>query len=128
MQLIHKWSNIYISYVVPNWQEVMSGELSEDILNVKAIGSEIYHALRQERLTDKSKKISDTIHRTNIKGFNRIQKKGKKEGSWICSQNNGRYHNGKGDSNGISLTLLCLTGAIFIWWRSFHEKKLRKTH
>ena len=85
----------------------MSEELSEDILNVKAIGSEIYHALRQERLTDKSKKISDTIHRTNIKGFNRIQKK---EGSWICSQNNGRYHNGKGDSNGISLTLSCLTG------------------
>ena len=60
--------------LVPNRQEVMSEELSLDILNVKAIGSEIYNALRQDKFMDKSKKIS-TIHRTNIKGLNTSQKK-----------------------------------------------------
>ena len=34
-----------MKYVVPNWQDVMSEELSKDILNVKAIGSEILSAL-----------------------------------------------------------------------------------
>ena len=34
------------SYAVPNRQEVISEKLSQDILNVKAIGSEIYNALR----------------------------------------------------------------------------------
>ena len=63
-----------MSYVIPNRQEVMIEELSQDILSVKAIGSEIYNALRQERLVNKSKKIS-TIHRTNIKGLNTNQKK-----------------------------------------------------
>ena len=53
----------------------MSEELSEDIFNVKAIGSEILIAQRQERLMENFKKISDTIYRTNIKGFNTIQKK-----------------------------------------------------
>ena len=63
-----------MSYVVPNRQEVMRDKFSQDILNMKAIGSEIYNALRQERFMDKSKKIS-TIHRTNIKGLKSIQKK-----------------------------------------------------
>ena len=34
-----------MKYVVPNWQEVMSEELSKDILNVKASGSKILSAL-----------------------------------------------------------------------------------
>ena len=63
-----------MSHAVPNRQEIMSEELSQDILNVKPIGFEIYNALRQKRFMDKSKKIS-TIHRTNIKGSNTIQKK-----------------------------------------------------
>ena len=74
IQLIHKCSNIYMSYVIPNRQEFMSEELSQDFLNVKAIGSEIYNALGQEILMDTFKKISN-IHRTNIKGLNTIQKK-----------------------------------------------------
>ena len=63
-----------MSYVIPNRQEFMSEELSQDILNVKAIGSEMYNAHRQEILMDTFKKISN-IHRTNIKGLNTIQKK-----------------------------------------------------
>ena len=42
-----------MSYAVPNRQEVISEKLSQDILNVKAIGSEIYNALGQERCMDK---------------------------------------------------------------------------
>ena len=61
-----------MSNAVPNRQKVM--KLGQDISNVKAIGSEIYNALGQERCMDKFKKIS-TIHRTNIKGLNTIQKK-----------------------------------------------------
>ena len=100
-----------MSYVSPNRQEVMSEELSQDILNVKAIGSEIYNALRQERLVNKSKNIS-TIHRTNIRGLNTNQKKQctqkskyKTWYSWICLQTNCRYHNGKGVA--IKLVLPC---------------------
>ena len=47
---------------------------SQEILKVRAIGFEIDNALRQERLMDKSMKIS-TIQRTNIKGLNTIKKK-----------------------------------------------------
>ena len=43
-------------------------------MSVKAIGSEIYNALRQERFMDKSKTIS-TIYMTMIKGLNTIHKK-----------------------------------------------------
>ena len=58
-----------MSNAVPNRQEVM--KLSQDILNVKAIDSEMYNALKQVRFMDKSKKISP-IHRNNIKGLNTI--------------------------------------------------------
>ena len=34
-----------MSYVVPNWQEDMSEELSEGISSVMAIGSKMYNAL-----------------------------------------------------------------------------------
>ena len=84
-----------MSYAVPNRQEVMSEELSQEIFNVKAIGSEIYNALKQEIFT---------IHRTNIKGLNTIQKNrvhkkaNTKDGSWICLQTNCRYHNSKVES------------------------------
>ena len=51
----------------------MSEEFSQDILSVQAIGSEIYNALRQETFMDE--KISDTIHRTSVKGLYTTQKK-----------------------------------------------------
>ena len=56
-------------------KEVMSDEVSQEILSMQIIGSEVCSKLRQERYIDKSLKLSDTIHRTNIKGFHMIQKK-----------------------------------------------------
>ena len=44
-------------------------------MSMQIIGSEVCSKLRQERYIDKSLKLSDTIHRTNIKGFHMIQKK-----------------------------------------------------
>lgn len=53
-------------------KEVMNKELSQEIFNIKKNGSEVCSKLRQELCIDKSRKISNIIHRTNIKGFHTI--------------------------------------------------------
>lgn len=65
-------------------KEVVSDDVSVEILNMGKIGSDIYLKLRQERYIDKSRKVSDTIHRANIKGFHtmkkqRCEQRGKKD-------------------------------------------------
>ncbi len=50
-------------------QEVMSDDIRAQLLNVLLIGADSYQKLRQERFVNKSVRLSDTIHRTNLKTF-----------------------------------------------------------
>ena len=47
----------------------MTDEIREALLNVRKIGLELYKSFRKERFIEKKKKISDTIHRRNLKTF-----------------------------------------------------------
>ena len=54
-------------------QEIMTEEIRSQILSVKEIGAKKYSEFRRERFVMKSKRLSDTIHRTNLKTFNSIR-------------------------------------------------------
>jgi uncharacterized membrane-anchored protein YjiN (DUF445 family) len=53
-------------------QEIMTEEIRKGLLNVMETGQELYDEFRKERYADKSKRLSDTIHRTNLKTFQSI--------------------------------------------------------
>ena len=53
-------------------QEIMTDDIREDILNASQKGQELYDNFRHERYVEKSKRLSETIHRTNIKTFKSI--------------------------------------------------------
>ena len=53
-------------------QEVMTSEIRHDLLSVQEKGLELYTAYHRERFVERSKRLSDTIHRTNIKNFQSI--------------------------------------------------------
>ena len=48
-------------------KEEMDDNIRNDLLNIEKIGLELYTKLRQERFVKKEKKISDTMHRANLK-------------------------------------------------------------
>ena len=54
-------------------QEVMPSEVRESLLSVESKGSQLYNSFRKERFTKRTKKLSDTIHRNNIKTFQTIK-------------------------------------------------------
>lgn len=55
-------------------KEVMSEEIRQQLLNVEKIGSKAYEKLRTERYIKKTVRLSDTIHRTNLKNFASVHK------------------------------------------------------
>ena len=55
-------------------KEVMSEDIREQLLNVERIGNDTYEKLRRERYIEKTVRLSDTIHRTNLKTFAAIHK------------------------------------------------------
>ena len=48
-------------------QEIMSEDIRNNMLKVTDIGKELYTSFRRERYIEKSKRLSDTIHRTKLK-------------------------------------------------------------
>lgn len=59
-------------------QEIMPDVVREQLLCLQDIGAEKYGTFRNERLINKTKRLSDTIHRTNLQTFNSIAKNVKK--------------------------------------------------
>jgi hypothetical protein len=55
-------------------KEVMSENIREQLLNVERIGNDAYKKHRRERYIEKTVRLSDTIHRTNLKTFAAIRK------------------------------------------------------
>ena len=53
-------------------QEIMTEETRKDLLHVQKIGSELYSTFREETFIKKTKRLSDTIHRNNLKTFTSI--------------------------------------------------------
>ena len=54
-------------------QEVMTDEIQNQLLQVKATGTAAYENLRKERFVEESAQIFRTIHRTNLKTFKSIR-------------------------------------------------------
>ena len=55
-------------------KEVKSEDIREQLLNVERIGNDTYEKLCRERYIEKTVRLSDTIHRTNLKTFAAIHK------------------------------------------------------
>ena len=55
-------------------KEIMPENIREQLLNVERIGSVAYNKLRRERYIDKAVRLSNTIHRTNLKTFTAVHK------------------------------------------------------
>lgn len=53
-------------------QEVINEEVGENVLNVEAKGLLQYTEFRRDYFLNKSKKLTDTIHRNNLKTFNSV--------------------------------------------------------
>ena len=53
-------------------QEVMTDEIRNQLLQVKAVGTAAYEKLRNERFVDRTAPIFQTIHRINLKTFKSI--------------------------------------------------------
>ena len=51
-------------------QEILPNDISQDLKNVFQIGTALYKDFRIKRFLDKTEKLSDTIHRRNLKNFN----------------------------------------------------------
>ena len=58
-------------------QDVMTPEITKDLLEALDIGRKKYIAFRHERLVLKNTEIRETIHRSNLKTFKSIQHKNK---------------------------------------------------
>ena len=58
-------------------KEVMSDAIRKDILHIEKTGSELYTKFRKERYIDKSVRLSEPIHRNNLKTFKSIHVKEK---------------------------------------------------
>ena len=54
-------------------QDVMTDEIQNQLLQVKATGTAAYEKLRKERFVEQSAKIFRTIHRTNLKTIKSIR-------------------------------------------------------
>ena len=54
-------------------QEIMTEEIRKDLLHVQKIGLDLYSTFREERFIKKPKRLSDTIHRNNLKTFRSIR-------------------------------------------------------
>ena len=54
--------------------EVMTEDISSQLLNVEGIGLTAYEKFRNERFCTKTVRLSDTIHRTNLKTFASVHK------------------------------------------------------
>ena len=54
-------------------QEVMPTEVRESLLNVESKCHQLYNSFRKERFTERTKKLTDTIHRNNVKTFQSIK-------------------------------------------------------
>jgi hypothetical protein len=53
-------------------QQIMSDEIRFSILSYQKTGQDLYDTFRKERFVQKSKRLADTIHRTNLKTFKSI--------------------------------------------------------
>ena len=62
-------------------QEIVPDEISTDLLNVFEIGDLLYADFRQKRYIDKNVPLSDTIHRRNLKTFDKLHAEKKKQKS-----------------------------------------------
>lgn len=54
---------------------IMPEDIRRDLISVQTVGEEIYSELRKERFVAKSKRLSDVIHRSNIKTFANVGQK-----------------------------------------------------
>ena len=59
-------------------KEIMSEDIRKDLLNIQETGSGLYKSFRKERFLEKTKHITDTIHRTNLRTFLSIKKEEKR--------------------------------------------------
>ena len=62
-------------------QEIVPDEISTDLLNVFEKGDLLYADFRQKRYIDKNVPLSDTIHRRNLKTFDKFHTEKKKQKS-----------------------------------------------
>ena len=69
-------------------QEIVSGEIRDDLLNFKTKSSDLYDKFRREREVKKEKSLFDPIHRNNLKTF--ISMKPQKEKQQVGEQGSKR--------------------------------------
>lgn len=60
-------------------QEIVTNEIKESLLNMYDAGKKLYAEFRRERFVEKSKKLTDTIHRHNMKSFKNLHSNMKPE-------------------------------------------------
>lgn len=54
---------------------IMRDEIQDSLLSVQETGLNLYNKFRKERLVEKTKRLSDTIHRNNVKTFASAEEK-----------------------------------------------------
>ena len=59
-------------------KELMPTDIRDDILNALTKGEQKYLTLRNERFSEKTTRISNSIHRTNLKSMSSVRSKGQK--------------------------------------------------